>query len=156
MCNIAQLVNVLQAMILTQGERMLLTPTFHVFEMYKTHQGGASLRMTIETDTTRFATQGRSETLPVLSGSASTKSGELTLTITNAHATLPAEITLDLRDFGPAIGSVLTIASDDLAVHNTFDEPEQIVPTHRPIELAPEATYRCPAASVTTMRMRKA
>jgi alpha-N-arabinofuranosidase len=155
MCNIAQLINVLQAMILTQGERMLLTPTFHVFEMYKTHQGGASLRMTIETETTRFATQGRSETLPVLSGSASRKSGELTITITNAHSTLPAEITLDLRGFGPAIGSVVTLTSDDLAVHNTFDEPEQIVPTHRPIELATEATYRCPAASVTTVRLRR-
>jgi alpha-L-arabinofuranosidase len=111
--------------------------------------------MTIETETTRFATQGRSETLPVLSGSASRKSGELTITITNAHATLPAEITLDLCGFGAAIGSVVTLTSDDLAVHNTFDEPEQIVPTHRPIELATEATYRCPAASVTTVRLRR-
>ena len=43
MANIAQTVNVLQAMVLTDGARMLLTPTYHVFEMWKVHQGGTLL-----------------------------------------------------------------------------------------------------------------
>jgi alpha-N-arabinofuranosidase len=44
MANIAQVINVLQAMILTDGDRMLLTPTYHVYNMYQSHQGGQSLR----------------------------------------------------------------------------------------------------------------
>ena len=40
MANIAQMINVLQAMILTDKEKMVLTPTYHVFEMFKVHQGG--------------------------------------------------------------------------------------------------------------------
>jgi alpha-N-arabinofuranosidase len=52
MANIAQMVNVLQAMILTDKERMLLTPTYHVFRMYKVHQGAT--RITIELTTPRY------------------------------------------------------------------------------------------------------
>src|SRR5438045_9084131 len=55
MSNIAQLVNVLQAVILTENERMLLTPTFHVYEMYATHQGGQSVRTSIESNEISFA-----------------------------------------------------------------------------------------------------
>jgi alpha-N-arabinofuranosidase len=50
MANIAQTVNVLQAMILTDGPRMLLTPTYHVFEMYKVHQGGTLLPLSLSSD----------------------------------------------------------------------------------------------------------
>lgn len=49
MANIAQMVNVLQAMILTEGSKMVLTPTYHVFEMYKGHQGAKQLESYAET-----------------------------------------------------------------------------------------------------------
>ena len=48
MCNIAQIANVLQSLILTEGERMVLTPTYHVFDMYQPHQGGQSVRAAFE------------------------------------------------------------------------------------------------------------
>jgi alpha-N-arabinofuranosidase len=47
MANIAQFINVLQAMILTDKEKMILTPTYHVFEMFKPHQGATSLPLTL-------------------------------------------------------------------------------------------------------------
>ena len=43
MANIAQIINVLQAMILTQGDQMITTPTFHVYEMYQLHQNAQVL-----------------------------------------------------------------------------------------------------------------
>lgn len=50
MANIAQLVNVLQAVILTEGEKMLLTPTYHVFKMYRCHQDAELLHSSLETE----------------------------------------------------------------------------------------------------------
>jgi len=55
MANIAQTVNVLQAMILTNKEKMLRTPTYWVFEMFKVHQGGTFLRSSCSRPTTRSA-----------------------------------------------------------------------------------------------------
>ena len=55
MCNIAQTVNVLQSMCLTEGERMLLTPTYHVFDLYQPHQGATALRTTVESPDVPFA-----------------------------------------------------------------------------------------------------
>lgn len=50
MANIAQIVNVLQSMILTKGKDMVLTPTYHVFEMYKVHQDATFLPMDLICD----------------------------------------------------------------------------------------------------------
>ena len=50
MANIAQLVNVLQALILTEGEKMLLTPTYHVFDMYQVHHDATFLPLDLQTD----------------------------------------------------------------------------------------------------------
>jgi len=55
MANIAQLANVLQAVVLTEGDRMVLTPTYHVFDLYQPHQGGRSVRVAFEAPPIRFA-----------------------------------------------------------------------------------------------------
>ena len=67
MANIAQTVNVLQAMILTDKEKMILTPTYHVFEMYKVHQGGTSLPVELTVAGLRASEQKK---IPKLSASA--------------------------------------------------------------------------------------
>jgi alpha-N-arabinofuranosidase len=67
MANIAQLVNVLQALILTQGDKMLLTPTYHVFDMYQGHHDATFLPVDVRTDNTTLG----SESLPAVSASAS-------------------------------------------------------------------------------------
>ena len=53
MANIAQTVNVLQAMILTQNEKMLLTPSYHVFEMYAVHQDATMVPVDVQSETLR-------------------------------------------------------------------------------------------------------
>lgn len=123
MANIAQTINVLQAMILTDSERMLLTPTYHVFEMFKTHQGGTVIPLEL---TTPSATrEGR--VLPVVSASASKDSdGVITLSLANTHPTLPINVTAAVGELKLISGRVLT--AETIQAHNTFDAPNTVAP----------------------------
>jgi len=125
MTNIAQMVNVLQAMILTEGDKMLLTPTYHVFEMFKVHQDADVLQMAV--DSPDYELNG--ETLPQVSVSASRKDGDVHISLCNISTTESASVKLDLRGIGAegqVSGRVLT--SGDMQAHNTFEQPETIAP----------------------------
>jgi alpha-N-arabinofuranosidase len=79
------MVNVLQAVILTEGEKMLLTPTYHVFHMYKCHQDAELVQSSIETETIGLEEQYM---VPNLNESASIgKDGKLHITISNLSIT---------------------------------------------------------------------
>ena len=123
MANIAQLINVLQAVALTDGERMLLTPTYHVFEMYSAHQGAERVASTlaagVETAPNSFA-------YPDVSESASVD-GEGALNVTLCNFSLdtarPIEMLIDQCAMELSEGRVLTGAMD---AHNTFEAPEAV------------------------------
>lgn len=126
MANIAQTVNVLQAMVLTEGEKLLLTPTYHVFEMYKVHQDAT--RLPVELETSDYEHGDKS--MPALSVSASRDSeGVVHVSIVNADAknTVSFRGELEGIDATRVTGRVLT--AQELDTHNTFDAPEQLVPT---------------------------
>jgi len=90
MANISQTINVVHSMILTNNEKMLLTPTYHVFEMFKVHQGATSLPLTLATPDYVCG----SEKLPAVSASASRdETGALHLSLVNANPTSPAALT---------------------------------------------------------------
>jgi alpha-N-arabinofuranosidase len=131
MANIAQVVNVLQAMVLTDEDRMITTPTYHVFEMYQHHQGGTSLRLEIEAREVSFVAGDQRATLAGLSGSASVKNGKLTLSIVNPHAALPVDAAIFLAG-GSMRSDIATsvLHTDDLAQCNTFEQPDAVIP-HR-------------------------
>ena len=94
MANIAQVVNVLQAMILTDEDRMLLTPTYWVFEMYKVHQDATRLPVRLASPDYEF--DGKK--IPALSVSASRdKAGVVHVSIVNAHATAPVKLDCELK-----------------------------------------------------------
>ncbi|WP_132055532.1 alpha-N-arabinofuranosidase [Pseudocnuella soli] len=125
MANIAQVVNVLQAVILTQGDKMLLTPTYHVMEMYKVHQDAKWLPLTIKTNDYKVG----NETLPALSVSASKDSlGRTHISLTNIHATQAQDISIDLQgaQFKNVSGRIL--ASAKLQDYNSFEQPNKIQP----------------------------
>jgi alpha-N-arabinofuranosidase len=168
MSNIAQTINVLQAMILTQGEQMLITPTGYVYEMYAPHQGAKSLRMRLETPEITFPKrhllkpiwqeamqkwEGQEGHLPVVAGSASIQGETLFLTLTNSHAIQAAEVAVDLlggAQIGKAEGQVL---SGEIHAHNTFSAPEQVTP--KPFSVDGQGTQInlvLPAASVATVK----
>jgi len=154
MCNIAQTVNVLQAMVLTEGERMLRTPTYHTYAMYRSHQGGASVRARFEADEIVFAVGGEEARLPGLSGSASIKDGVMTLTVVNAHADAAVETEVVLREGRWNGGAVACLTADDIHAHNTFDAPDALVPAEARSEVS-GASFRhiFPPASVTAFRL---
>jgi alpha-L-arabinofuranosidase len=118
---IAQMVNVLQAMILTDKERMLLTPTYHVFEMYMPFQGATPYPASASGPRYTFG----GYTLPSVDVSAARASdGKLWLALINLNPTTAAHVTTNLA--GTAHGRILTGATMD--THNTFEMPDTIHP----------------------------
>ena len=121
MTNIAQMVNVLQAMILTDGPRMLLTPTYHVFDMYKPFKGAAPLKAEVQSASLR---RGEVELPAVEASVARTADGKTVVALVNLDPDRPARVSTNLK--GSVQGRVLTAAAMD--AHNTFDRPKAIEP----------------------------
>ena len=124
MANIAQLVNVLQSVILTDGEKMVLTPTYHVFKMYNCHQDATLLSSYIETESIGVKDD---EKVPNLNESVSVdKKGHINITLTNLSCTDSYEIETSLVDTLIA-GAKGSIISGKMNAHNTFDAPKNVV-----------------------------
>jgi alpha-N-arabinofuranosidase len=125
MANLAQTINVLQAVILTNEEKMLLTPTYHVMEMYKAHQDATLLPLEVKSD--MYAVQN--ETVSAISASASRdQQGVVHLSLVNIDARKAQEISVDIKgkSFTAVTGRILT--STDLNAHNTFEKPQAVQP----------------------------
>jgi alpha-N-arabinofuranosidase len=152
MTNIAQAVNVLQAVILTEGDKMLTTPTYHVFELYRSHQGARGVECKFEAAPIRFAVGEEKRELPGLIGSASVKAGLLTLSVVNPNGSLETEATLDFGGAELGEATVATLTHRELTAHNTFDSPQNVRPTHS--IWTPADRYVFPPASVTVIRGR--
>lgn len=124
MANIAQIVNVLQAMILTEGEKMVLTPTYHLFKMMKGHMDGKLLDVDYKTES--YECDGIN--VPKISVSASEKDGVMTISVVNTRLDSTEDMKLEIRDaeFVDAFGKILT--AENMGDCNTFDEPDKIKP----------------------------
>ncbi|OCT11715.1 alpha-N-arabinofuranosidase [Paenibacillus pectinilyticus] len=123
MANIAQVVNVLQAVILTEGADMLLTPTYHVFDMYKVHQDASYIP--VETDSPAYEMDGKQITQ--LSASASKNAqGQLHISLCNLHHSEPLVVQCDMKGQHTNTISGLIITADTMYDHNTFEEPEAV------------------------------
>ena len=125
MANIAQTVNVLQAMVHTRGKEMFLTPTYHVFEMYKDHQGGMLLPHTLTANAYEYAGQR----IPSLNVSASrSKQGMITVTICNLDPEAPAELECILNGMTAKKTTARVLTADVMNAHNTFENPQVVRP----------------------------
>jgi alpha-N-arabinofuranosidase len=125
MANLAQTINVLQAVILTNEEKMILTPTYHVMEMYNVHQDAMLLPVTIKSNDYTIG----NESLPAVSVSASKdKSGLTHVSLVNIDAHNVQEITIDIHGgkYSSVSGRILT--SGKIQDCNTFQNPEKIKP----------------------------
>lgn len=128
MANIAQMINVLQAMIITDKEKMVLTPTYHVFRMYVPFQDAAFVPVTFEAGS---YTHG-DVTLPRVDAiAAKDTAGTLWLAVTNLDPTRPVEVTARMAGIIPRIadGETLTAAAVDSV--NTVENPKHVTP--RPV-----------------------
>jgi alpha-N-arabinofuranosidase len=125
MANLAQTINVLQAVVLTNEEKMLLTPTYHVLEMYNVHQDATLIPVDLKTADYSFG----NEKLPAVSVSASKDVQGLThISLVNIDATKTNEVTVDVRGakFTSVTGRILT--SGKLQDVNTFEQPSMVKP----------------------------
>ena len=125
MANLAQCVNVLQAVILTDKAKMILTPTYHVMEMYKVHQDATLIPIKYESPLYRF--EGKS--LPALSVSASKdSSGLVHVSMANVDSKKENKIEIDLKELGVKNVSGKVLTSKKLQDYNSFDNPTKIEP----------------------------
>jgi alpha-N-arabinofuranosidase len=128
MANIAQTVNVLQAMILTEGNRMILTPTYHVFHMYACHQDAYVVDLSL--DPAGYTFEG--DEIPAVSASASMEedSGNLHISLCHTQPESSMDISCELRGWNgkKAEGTVLT--DDEMTAHNSLDAPERLKPVN--------------------------
>ena len=120
--NLAQAVNVLQSLVLTEGEKMVLTPTYHVFDLFKSHQDGDAVYSFVEN-----CEAGENDKVPMVSCSASVKDGKLTVTMANCSIDDEAEISCEIAgmNVNSASAEILTGDCHDL---NDFDAPEKVKP----------------------------
>jgi len=83
------------------------------------------------------------------------KNGQLTLSVVNPHATLPADATITLRAGAALDANLSVLTNEELTAHNTFDDPSTLIPQTTTIQIPPDGSeWRCtfPAASVTVMK----
>ncbi|HEY0743680.1 MAG TPA: alpha-L-arabinofuranosidase C-terminal domain-containing protein [Chryseosolibacter sp.] len=125
MANLAQAINVLQAVILTNEEKIILTPTYHVMEMFNVHQDAKLLPLSVKTNDYVFNNQK----LPAVSASASLDNsgvGHISLVNIDANKGQEISITLNGSKFKNVTGRIL--ASEKVTDHNTFESPSKVQP----------------------------
>lgn len=127
MANLAQIVNVLQAVILTKEEKLILTPTYHVMEMYNVHQDATMLPVSVTTNNYQIG----NDKLPAISASASKDKNGLThISLVNIDANKAQDITININgaNYKSVTGRILT--SDKLQNYNSFENPDKIKPSN--------------------------
>ncbi len=123
MANIAQVVNVLQSMVLTDKGRMLLTPTFFVFELYTVHHDARLLPTDLQA--ADYATD--SGKIPQVNVSASRDSaGKINVTLCNLHPRASAEVLTVLEGAKARSMKGRVLTAPEITAHNTFENPEQV------------------------------
>ncbi len=125
MANLAQIVNVLQSVILTKEEKIILTPTYHVMEMYKVHQD--ALLVPVQLTSTDFV-MGNNRIQAVSVSASKDQSGKLHISLTNIDNIKSQVAEIDLKGFKvkQVTGRILT--SPKIQDHNTFDNPTNVAP----------------------------
>ncbi|MDO4823295.1 MAG: alpha-L-arabinofuranosidase C-terminal domain-containing protein [Bacteroidales bacterium] len=133
MTNIAQIANVLQSMVLTKDDKMVLTPTYHVFKMYTENMGATNIPLKVSCDqfiaeNERYKTDGTPNRVsPYISASASKKSdGTVTINLANADLANSNKVTIDVSGIQGKVTNATILTSANVSDHNTFDNPNKV------------------------------
>lgn len=125
MANLAQIVNVLQAVILTKEEKLILTPTYHVMEMYNVHQDAVMIPVTV---TSEDYTMGDKKLQAVSASASKDRNGITHVSLVNIHSTKEQNITINLDNLGAKSVTGRILSSSNIQDHNTFDKPNAVIP----------------------------
>ncbi|MCR4798190.1 MAG: alpha-N-arabinofuranosidase [Lachnospiraceae bacterium] len=151
MANLAQMVNVLQAVLLTEGEKMIKTPTYHVMHQFRYHQDGELLASKLSGAKELDTKEGK---LPRITESVSVdKAGCITVTLGNLSADEPEDVDISFAD-GIYEVCESTRVGGEIHAHNTFDDPETVKETEiSDYEARGDKLHlTLPAGSVTLLR----
>lgn len=151
---IAQLANVLQSVILTEGSEMVLTPTYYVFHMYRHHQGANLLESTLTGVEEIGVEEGR---VPEISQSVSIKDGIITATLSNLSTDTAKEVKLSLEAKSAyEIVEARVLLGETIQSHNTFDNPNAVSEEEfKDYSISEnEITLTIPAHSVVMIRIK--
>jgi alpha-N-arabinofuranosidase len=149
MANLAQIVNVLQAVVVTHGPRFWRTPTYHALRLHTPHLGATALPVVVDLG------DSLPDGSPGLSATASRSADGLAVTVINRHRHLGTDVCLDASlSFDTATAEVLTASAPNAA--NSADEPDRVAPV--PLALQAEADqkwrFELPPHSMATIRFR--
>lgn len=154
-CN-AQLMNCLNSLFFSQDERFVVTPVYHVFQMYAAHQGKLSIRADFSSPMAIYERDSQKATFPSLNGSASldATAKQLTLSVVNADTGEPREAEIVIRGGRLSSATATTLTHSDLHAHNTFSRPDSVHP--HSMTLSPKENslvHVFPPASVTVVSL---
>ncbi|HWS00560.1 MAG TPA: alpha-N-arabinofuranosidase [Prolixibacteraceae bacterium] len=125
MSNIAQMINVLQAVILTKEKEMVLTPTYHVFKMYRVHQDATMLPVDLKCDKYTFGSQS----VDAVNCSASVKDGVVSITLCNLDPNKPQQASFELSGFSGTKVSGQVVTAGKINAYNDFGKKEEVTLT---------------------------
>ncbi|MCM1262054.1 MAG: alpha-N-arabinofuranosidase [Butyrivibrio sp.] len=154
MACIAQIVNVLQAVILTEGPKMILTPTYHVFHMYRHHQDAELVESFVEGNKS-VGLEKEYQISEIMESASVGADGVVNVTINNLSADEAAPVEIVLTEMEPSSveASILTGA---ICAHNTFDEPDNVKEKSF-IDFKTDGrkiSFTAPACSVISLRVK--
>lgn len=161
MTNIAQVANVLQSMVLTKGDKMVLTPTYHVFRMYADNMDATNIPVTVNCDTFTAENEQHNSTprtAPYISASASKMAdGTVNVNLVNSDLDNSNKVTIKLGNIKGKVANAHILTSKDMKDHNTFDAPQHVVPADfkgAKINKNGELVVDMPKMSIITLQIK--
>jgi len=154
MSNIAQMINVLQAMVLTDGAKMVLTPTYYVYFLYTVHQDATLLPS--ELTAFEYAFEGQQDKLPAMNVSASRdKAGKIHVSLVNIDPHNAVDVTAQLAGAKAQKISGKILTAPEINSHNTFEKPTVVEPASFQDAKATEGgfTVKVPAKSIVVLEI---
>lgn len=154
-----------------EGDKLWVTPTYHLFGIYQYHRNNESVAVNVECDMIKEGSNGREEefaggaafteipSLPVISSSASISpcGDELVISITNCHLIDYAEVKVNIAGFGkPVEGLLYTLSSESVRDYNDAENPDRVMPKLQ--EFTPDDEYftlNLNPCSVNTLILKK-
>jgi alpha-N-arabinofuranosidase len=151
MANVAQLVNCLHSLFLADGDRFLLTPTYHIFDMFTPHMGARGVRAVFSSPRSSYQRNGKPADLWGLNGSASMNGKQLTLTVTNSHMSESCEAEIAVRGAAVSSARARVLSHKDVHAHNTFENPRAVTPRDETMRSGQTLVFNFPPASATRL-----
>ncbi len=150
MCNIAQIVNVLQSLLLTdgpEGERCVRTTTYYAFSLFKPHRGNTAVKVETQDSTNPLG----------LSASATKKNGQLVISVVNPRADADWQIDATLRGVSAKSATAQILHDADLNAYNSFEQPDRLTPKPHPVRAdGARVMLDLPRLSVATVTVQTA